>query len=629
MRVLCVAEKPAIAKAVAFILGGGRVSTRETKVGWIKNYDFEFNFPQFGSCQVTMTAVTGHITTIDFPENYGWGKCEHSSLFDAPVLTKYTDKNSMNIAKNITDEASRSNILMIWTDCDREGEYIGYEIMEQAKKKNPSINMETTQRAHFSHLERSHVIRAACNTTKLDQKAIDAVVTRMELDLRTGSSFTRLLTDLFRRTFRYDNVVSYGGCQFPTLGFVVDRYKRIKNFVPEDFWYLNLAFKKKNDKAKGTTPATWTRGHLFDRFAALCIYQNCIEMDGNEATVVSLDTKPTSNWAPLPLTTVEMQKDCARFFKFSAKQTLTIAEKLYNSGFISYPRTETDRFPKNMDLKKLIQLQTQSHTWGQYAQMLLNDGTKFRQPREGSHDDKAHPPIHPVIFTSGESLNANERKLYEYVVRRFLGCCSRDATGLRTSLTLKWGTETFTTSGLVVKELNYLEVYVYNSWESSKSKIPEVQAGDKVALTSAQLSTGKTSPPSPLTEPELIALMDINGIGTDATIAEHIEKIIERSYVTKEDQGRGKSKSKVLIPTELGYALAEGFSQIGFDSMSLTKPFLRRNLEVKLKAICEGSIHREQVLHEIGSMYREAFALTSRSSRLLADSYRTVTASNA
>ncbi|KAG7863699.1 hypothetical protein KL919_001014 [Ogataea angusta] len=290
-------------------------------------------------------------------------------------------------------------------------------------------------------------------------------------------------------------------------------------------------------------------------------------MDGNEATVVSLDTKPTSNWAPLPLTTVEMQKDCARFFKFSAKQTLTIAEKLYNSGFISYPRTETDRFPKNMDFKKLIQSQTQSQTWGQYAQMLLNDGSKFRQPREGSHDDKAHPPIHPVIFTSGESLNANERKLYEYVVRRFLGCCSKDATGLRTSLALKWGTETFTTSGLIVKELNYLEVYIYNSWESSKSKIPEVQAGEKVTLTSAQLSTGKTSPPSPLTEPELIALMDINGIGTDATIAEHIEKIIERSYVTKEDQGRGKSKSKVLIPTELGYALAEGFGQIGFDSI--------------------------------------------------------------
>ncbi|KAH3665901.1 hypothetical protein OGAPHI_004090 [Ogataea philodendri] len=629
MKVLCVAEKPAIAKAVAFILGGGRVSTRETKVGWIKNYDFDFDFPQFGSCQVTMTAVTGHITTIDFPENYGWGKCDNASLFTAPLLTKYNGKNSTNIAKNITDEAARSNVLMIWTDCDREGEFIGYEIMEQARKRNPNIGLDTTHRAHFSHLERSHVIHAACNTTRLDSKAIDAVMTRMELDLRTGSSFTRFLTDLFRKSLKLDGVVSYGGCQFPTLGFVVDRYKRIKSFKPEEFWYLNLSIKKKSDRSKTGTSVTWSRGHLFDRLAGLSIYQRCLEMDAEEATVVSVETKPTSNWAPLPLTTVEMQKDCARIFKFSAKQTLAIAEKLYNSGFISYPRTETDRFPRKMELKKLIEKQQQSSSWGQYASSLLNDPTKYRQPREGSHDDKAHPPIHPVIFTSGDSLNMNERKVYEYIVRRFLACCSKDATGLRTSIKLKWGTESFSTSGLVVKELNYLEVYIYNSWESSKTKIPEVNPGEKVTLTSAQLSSGKTSAPSPLTEPELIALMDVNGIGTDATIAEHIEKIIERSYVTKEDQGRGKSKTKVLIPTELGYALAEGFGQIGFDSMSLTKPFLRKNLEVKLKAICDGESSKEQVLHEIGSMYREAYALTSRSPRILTESYQKVLASNA
>ncbi|ODV84162.1 hypothetical protein CANARDRAFT_29324 [[Candida] arabinofermentans NRRL YB-2248] len=621
MKVLCVAEKPSIAKSVAFTLGGGRVTTRSTPNKFIKNYDFTCNFEEFGPAEVTMTCVSGHITTIDFPEQYAWGKCRHNSLFEAPIETKATDRGAKQIAENITKEARSSDVLMIWTDCDREGEYIGYEIVEQAKKSNPRLNLDTAKRAHFSHLERSHIIYAAHHPKSLDKNAINAVMTRIELDLRTGSSFTRFLTDLFKSTFRNETkkkVISYGGCQFPTLGFVVDRYKRIKNFVPEKFWTLSLIFKK----GRQQTSVTWERGHLFDRFAALCIYQNCLSLDAEEATVIGLQTKPTSNWAPLPLTTVELQKDCAKYFKFSAKESLAIAEKLYNQGFVSYPRTETDCFPKTMDLKKLIQNQQQSNEWGEYARSLIEEPNKYRTPRAGSHDDKAHPPIHPIKYTGGSDLNIKEKKVYEYIVRRFLACCSLDATGFKTTLRLKWGTEYFTTSGLMVDKLNYLDVYPYNKWESSKNKIPEVEPNERIKLHKAELTEGQTHPPNHLTETELIALMDMNGIGTDATIAEHIEKIVAREYVEKKPHGTGKNKSNILVPTELGYGLAEGFNQMGFDNISLTKPFMRKSLEEKLKAICDGRTTMNEVLGDVTNTYREAFSLANRNQRILIESYK-------
>ena len=120
-----------------------------------------------------------------------------------------------------------------------------------------------------------------------------------------------------------------------------------------------------------------------------------------------------------------------------------MAEKLYNQGIISYPRTETDCFDDNFNLKDLIAAQTQDSRWGSYAQGLL-DG-KFRKPRKGKHNDQAHPPIHPV--RAATNLEGEENKIYEFIVRRFLGCCSEAAKGQTTNVVVEVAGETFTTSG--------------------------------------------------------------------------------------------------------------------------------------------------------------------------------------
>ena len=208
--------------------------------------------------------------------------------------------------------------------------------------------------------------------------------------------------------------------------------------------------------------------------------------------------------------------------------------------------------------------------------------------------------------------------MYNFVVRRFLACCSDDAKGELTTLEISYGSERFRANGLLVLERNYLDVYPFDKWESSQ-ELPQFSVGEEFEPTEAKMTDGKTSKPGYLTEPELIALMDANGIGTDATMAEHIAKIKERSYVvthargsgisnsnesnntsgargSRSGRGRGGSRNgrggaggrnergteqagsvEEFIPTTLGVALIEGYDNVGF-STSLSKPFLRKEV---------------------------------------------------
>jgi DNA topoisomerase-3 len=113
----------------------------------------------------------------------------------------------------------------------------------------------------------------------------------------------------------------------------------------------------------------------------------------------------------------------------SSEVTMNTAERLYQRGIISYPRTETDSFANTFDLKGLIDMHRQSNTWGPYAVQLL-DGGGFTMPRNGKSNDEAHPPIHPTKSVPLDSLQSNDEKaIYEFISRHFLACCSADATG--------------------------------------------------------------------------------------------------------------------------------------------------------------------------------------------------------
>jgi DNA topoisomerase-3 len=579
-----------------------------------------------------MTSVLGHLNGLEFPPRYkGWQSCDPGSLFDAPV-EDCVDQDKRAIADNIAQQARYATALFIWTDCDREGEHIGSEVRQAAWKGNNTIEVK---RAQFSNTERLHVIRAAQNPVNLDDRQVNAVAARIEIDLRLGAAFTRFQTLTLQNMGEElrDRIISYGSCQFPTLGFVVDRYFRVKNFVPEKFWSIRVMHRRDDMDVN----FSWRRHRLFDRMSVVVLFERCLA--ARTATVSKLQKKPTTKWRPLPLTTVELQKLGSMYLRMDSQRVMKVAEDLYTKGFISYPRTETDSYDKGIDLRKLVEKQVQDGIWGSHAQGLLNGG--FQWPRSGRNNDQAHPPIHPVNYVVPSSLSDDNRRVYEFVVRRFLACCSEDAKGESTTVEIQYGEETFHANGLIVLERNYLDVYPYEKWTSSQP-LPKFAMREAFEPTEANITDGETTPPGYLTEPELISLMDANGIGTDATMAEHIAKIKERQYVVTQPRaggaptvaangrggrgGRGGSNAggrnggggnvQQFIPTILGVALIEGYDGIGLET-SLGKPFLRKEMEIKMKEICAGRKSRNDMVHETLEQYRAAFVRTQQQVEVL------------
>ena len=495
-----------------------------------------------------------------------------------------------------------AQMLIIWTDCDREGEHIGSEIVQICRRANPTIDV---YRARYSSVTGAELRRACDQLQRLDLKQVAAVDARIELDLRTGAIFTRYQTLHLKERFSsifHKEVISYGPCQFPTLGFVVEQYKKVQRFSAEAFWYLELEVEKNGVLTK----FRWKRGHLFDRLIALILYERCMAQP--QVHVVDVTTKPASRYRPLPLRTVEFQKASSRFLKLSSHKVMEIAEKLYNQGLISYPRTETDVFEFGPDqLKGLVSKQAQDATWGQYASSLLNED-KFRTPRRGKNNDKAHPPIHPT--GSGSALTGMERAVFEFVARRFLACCSDDARGEETIVKARIRDESFEAKGIKVTAPNYLLVYKYDRW--TDNEIADYVTGEILVSKAFLLREGQTTSPPLLSEADLITCMDQNGIGTDATIHEHINRIIQRKYATKQTGG--------FVPTRLGMALVDAFDQLGLD-LSLTQPKIRAQLERDLARICTGERTKPAVVSESLQMFRQIYAKMGREFNLMLETF--------
>uniref|UniRef100_A0A480SG85 DNA topoisomerase n=1 Tax=Sus scrofa TaxID=9823 RepID=A0A480SG85_PIG len=583
-KILCVAEKNDAAKGIADLLAGGRVRRREGLSRFNKIYEFDYHLLGQNVTMI-MTSVSGHLLAHDFQMQFRkWQSCNPLVLFEADI-EKYCPENFVDIKKTLEREVRQCQALVIWTDCDREGENIGFEIIHVCRAVKPDLPV---LRARFSEIT-SRAVQAACeNLTEPDQRVSDAVDVRQELDLRIGAAFTRFQTLRLQKVFPEvlaEQLVSYGSCQFPTLGFVVERFKAIQAFVPEVFHKIRVT----HDHRDGVVEFSWKRHRLFSHTACLVLYQLC--MEDPRATVVEVRSKARSKWRPQALDTVELEKLASRKLRINAKETMRIAEKLYTQGYISYPRTETNIFPKGLDLAALVEQQTSDPRWGAFARSILEQGGPT--PRNGNQSDQAHPPIHPTKYT--DSLQGDEQRLYELIVRHFLACCSRDAQGQETTVEIDIAQERFVAHGLVILARNYLDVYPYDHW--SDKVLPGYERGSRFQPSTVEMVDGETSPPQLLTEADLIALMEKHGIGTDATHAEHIETIKARMYV-------GLTPDKRFLPGHLGMGLVEGYDAMGYE---MSKPDLRAELEADLKLICEGKKDKLLVLQQQVQKYKQVF----------------------
>jgi DNA topoisomerase III len=546
-----------------------------------KSHLFVFYFLVVPHTMIT-TSVRGHLASQDFPRNYGWSKCDPIALFDAPIETTYRD-DMIPLERMIRHLAATVQVVILWLDCDREGEAIGDEVRQVVLSANNNSNNLQVYRAKFSTVLHQEIHRALQSLGRLNESFVQAVQARSELDLRVGAAFTRFQTLRLQRNFEgfsEHGVVSYGPCQFPTLGFVVERWARIETFIPEDFWYLDLTLKVEdssdqqheqqlpdespssnalttnssrpggeggqNSTATSTSRPinfTWKRGRLYDQLLTTVLYEMCL--DDGQAVVTSMEGRPKNKWRPVPLATVELQKRASRYLRIGSEQLMSAAEELYQQGLITYPRTETERFRPEFQHQPLIQQlaglaggggggggggdYNSASVIGNYAAKLLTN-QHFQNPRAGQHDDQAHPPITPCKAVDPMSISDDrQRKVYILVVKHYLACCSRDAIGRETTLTVRMGgvnaavdgssAEEFTAKGLMILEKNWLEIYQpWERWSTGQGELPRVSVGSRIRPHSFLMKEGRTTPPQPISEVELISLMDSNGIGTDATI---------------------------------------------------------------------------------------------------------------
>ncbi|OAD60713.1 DNA topoisomerase 3-alpha [Eufriesea mexicana] len=587
MKVLNVAEKHDAAKNIAGYLSRGNCKRREGLSPYNKIFEFS-TYLWNQNCDMIMTSVSGHLLNYTFIGTYcKWGACQPLCLFDAPVIKQCLEENSIKIKKTLEREIQKCSALIIWTDCDREGENIGFEVIQVCCAIKPDVRI---YRAKFSEITQTSVNRSLQNLCEPNKAISDAVDVRSELDLRIGAAFTRFQTMRLRKVFPRnlaDMMISYGSCQFPTLGFVVERFLAIERFQPEPYWKIKVM-----DIRDGiSVEFRWARGRLFEKLPCEVLFDICLEQPS--ATVQRIVSKPKSKWRPLPLDTVELEKQGSRKLHLSAKETMKIAERLYTQGLISYPRTETNIFPKELNLIPFVSQQINNSAWGNFAQQLLEKGLT---PREGKKSDQAHPPIYPLKYI--DSLNGNEAKVYEFVVRHFLACLSSNAVGQETTVEIDIAGEEFIANGLQIIEKNYLNVYIYENW--SDKEIHIYQEGQVFEPTKIDMVQEETCPPQLLTEADLISLMDKHGIGTDATHAEHIDTIKLRQYV-------GLVDDKHLIPGKLGIGLVTGYDNMGFQ---MSKPDLRADLEKDLTLICNRQKNPKDVLENQIKKYRDLFKIT-------------------
>eukprot|EP00919_Chromeraceae_sp_WS-2016_P050937 GHVR01120711.1.p1 GENE.GHVR01120711.1~~GHVR01120711.1.p1 ORF type:complete len:540 (-),score=90.66 GHVR01120711.1:42-1661(-) len=529
---------------------------------------------------------------IAFPEDYSdWRSVPPISLYEAPIIRKVSD-DCKDVEKNLLNLSPRADELVLWLDCDREGENIAFEVMEVCLQANSSL---VVRRAQFSALTATDILRAWGSLKSLNKALVEAVDARQEIDLRIGASFTRLITMNLRSKFDDlpASVISYGPCQFPTLGFIVERWNQVELFVPENFWTINLTIEKVVDGVTQSIDFLWDRHRLFHRRAVIAILELCLVSP--TAVITHVKGTITTKSRPLPLSTVEMIKRASTLLRISSHRCMQVAEILYQRGFLSYPRTETDQFTHTMDLRTLVDMHRGHSEWGAYASRLIDQG-EFQWPRAGSHNDEAHPPIHPVkVMRKDEGSDSEDWGLYALCTRHFLAACGKDAIGFLTSIKVDVNGEGFHTSGLIVRERNWLDVYPYETWTGRE--VPNFLVNERLEPKTLNMTESQTGAPSLLTEAELIGKMDRYGIGTDATLHEHIQTVQHRQYAVK--------NQSVFVPTKLGVALVTGFKCFADEGLDLSKPDLRSRMESEMGLVAAGRKEKNEFVKQcLGKMKR-------------------------
>ena len=662
--VMCVAEKPSLALSIASFLSDGKHVTRR---GTLDVHEFARRHDGV-LCDFRVTAVTGHVLSIDFPARFQSWDVDPASLFDAPVVKTEASRGS-RVVEHLEREARGAARLILWLDCDREGENICFEVMDACvpvmrpvKGLSPAV-----RRAKFSAVTKPAVEAAMGNLGDPDVNQARAVDARQELDLKIGVAFTRFQTNHFRDKFAgLDSaVVSYGPCQTPTLSFVAARRKEIAAHDPEPFWRVVLACpeltgperelgpdaEKTNEKTNGETngetkvkrkralaPAlTWRRGRVFDKSVgetyARLVTEGARAL-GNRARVASTVSTERGTPPPPGLNTVDLLKSCSKGLGMGAHRVMQIAERLYIEGHISYPRTESSAFPKGFDFQETLRACASHPELGNsfVAEMRAsaanangaerdarqsvsrtNDTTKtfaqpaFRVPR-GGVDAGDHPPITPASAARSPSDvgGVDAWRVYDLVVRRFVAACARDCVVEQQTLVLEAGGELFDASSCVVKRAGWTEAMPWRAPTETRFFFANASGDVETLETVSTLAVaGVALEPGLTSPPPRMTESELIGLMETHGIGTDASIPSHIHNVEKRRYVAIEQKSRTVDVTDLGGALVAGYDAV---DLELASPATRRVVEKQLDLIATGEADHAAVVAHVLKQFAAKYA---------------------
>lgn len=481
-------------------------------------------------------------------------------------------RGKADLIKKLKTEAKSVKRVYLATDPDREGEAIAWHLAYIL-----GMDDNSTCRIAFNEITKNGIQSAIKEPRKLDKDLIDAQQARRALDRIVGYKISPLLWKKVRKG------LSAGRVQSVAVRLIVDREEQIENFVPEEYWTLDaelLSGRKKFDSK------FWGDGDKrLDITSEVQMNEILDYLEDKKYIVKDVRTgEKKRNPAP-PFTTSTLQQEASRKLGFAIKKTMSLAQGLYESGLITYMRTDSTRISeeaRSMAKEQIVK------TFG--AEYYENRYYKTKKDAQDAHEAIRPTYLNVLPSEIKEKYSYDQYKLYKLIYERLLASQMAAAVYNTTSVDIEAGKYMFRANGSKLKFNGFMALYVEGTDDNLEEKdviLPDLKIGAEVKLKELIPSQHFTEPPARYTEASLVKMLEEKGIGRPSTYAPTITTILERRYVEKE--------KKILYPTELGRIVDKLLKDNFKDIVNVE---FTAQMEEKLDDVAEGKVKWKAILED-------------------------------
>ena len=486
-------------------------------------------------------------------------------------------RGKASLIKELKKEAKKAGTVYLATDPDREGEAIAWHLAYLLNLPTDSLCRVT-----FNEITKDTVKKSIKEPRKIDMNLTDAQQARRVMDRIVGYKISPILWKKVKRG------LSAGRVQSVAVKLIVDRENEIESFIPEEYWNLYATFEK--DKEEFQARLAEINNKKIELHSKDEVDKILSDIKNSKYIVTNVKNGTRKRTPAPPFTTSTMQQEASRKINFSIKKTMQVAQTLYESGYITYMRTDSTRISEEARAaaKTLI-----TNKYGK-------DYYENRYYKKASGAQDAHEAIRPTNIAAdfGElknKLTPDQFKLFSLIFNRFIASQMSQAIYETVSATIEANGENdtynFKASGQTLKFKGFMTLYVEDkdddSTEDEENQIPKLEVNETLKKKKIESKQSFTEPPARYTEASLVKALEEKGIGRPSTYATIISTIIERRYIEKD--------KKQLVPTELGKVvnklLVENFPDI------INVEFTA-NIEDQFDKIAEGQEEWKQVLRE-------------------------------